>query len=110
MIGFSKAERETLWRLVAAILHLGEIQFQATEDDLGSSVKNSVQVKVVSDLLGSSEDAVSVALTSRMITRKGEAIKKPLLLAESLFTREALAKVSRDGGVRIGKERSLGNV
>ena len=50
---------------------------------------------------------MSVALTSRMITRKGEAIKKPLLLAESLFTREALAKVSRDEGVRIGKERSF---
>eukprot|EP00118_Oscarella_pearsei_P025055 m.307394 g.307394 ORF g.307394 m.307394 type:complete len:1004 (+) comp42235_c0_seq1:121-3132(+) len=91
-IGFPKDERDMLWRIVAATLHLGEIQFEATADEQGSLVKNAAEVKIFSELLHTSEEAVSVALTARMITRRGEVIKKPLKLVEALFTRESLAK------------------
>lgn len=46
---FSKDEQETLWRVIAAILHLGNLEFQTDDEKL--KLKNPKIAEVASDLL-----------------------------------------------------------
>lgn len=46
---FTREEQDTLWRVIAAIVHLGNLEFQTDEDKL--KIKNSKVADIAADLL-----------------------------------------------------------
>lgn len=46
---FSKDEQDTLWRVIAAILHLGNLEFETDDEKL--KVKNGKVAEIAADLL-----------------------------------------------------------
>jgi myosin I len=83
-----------VWRTVAAILHLGNIQFESEEDEI--VVKNKNQVKVLAKMLMVTEAEVSTALTQRVIAAHGDIMKKSHDQTQAEFGRDALAKAIYD--------------
>eukprot|EP00005_Dracoamoeba_jomungandri_P003003 CAMPEP_0174260130 /NCGR_PEP_ID=MMETSP0439-20130205/8860_1 /TAXON_ID=0 /ORGANISM="Stereomyxa ramosa, Strain Chinc5" /LENGTH=1002 /DNA_ID=CAMNT_0015344305 /DNA_START=46 /DNA_END=3054 /DNA_ORIENTATION=- len=69
-IGITKDEQLFLFRMVAAVLHLGTLEF--TEDSNGkATVTNKEVLKVLADLLGQDPRNIEVALTNRTLEAGG---------------------------------------
>jgi chitin synthase len=69
-LGMGKRQQEQLWQLLAAILHLGNIQFVDGQSYSDSSlIKNYSQLQLVAQLLGTSPGSLQIVLTtkSRMV-------------------------------------------
>uniref|UniRef100_A0A8C7URN3 Unconventional myosin-VI n=1 Tax=Oncorhynchus mykiss TaxID=8022 RepID=A0A8C7URN3_ONCMY len=99
-IGLDDMEKLDLFRVVAGVLHLGNIDFEeAGSTSGGCTIKNqsSQTVEYCAELLGLGEQDLSVSLTSRvMLTTaggaKGTVIKVPLKVEQANNARDALAK------------------
>ncbi|CAH2248949.1 unconventional myosin-VI isoform X1 [Pelobates cultripes] len=99
-IGLDDTEKLDLFRVVAGVLHLGNIDFEeAGSTSGGCNLKNqsSNSLQCCSKLLGLDEDDLRVSLTSRvMLTTaggtKGTVIKVPLKVEQANNARDALAK------------------
>uniref|UniRef100_A0A8C5R6B2 Unconventional myosin-VI n=1 Tax=Leptobrachium leishanense TaxID=445787 RepID=A0A8C5R6B2_9ANUR len=99
-IGLDDTEKLDLFRVVAGVLHLGNIDFEDTGGTSGGcNLKNqsSKSLQCCSVLLGLDEDDLRVSLTSRvMLTTaggtKGTVIKVPLKVEQANSARDALAK------------------
>uniref|UniRef100_A0A6I8PNC7 Unconventional myosin-VI n=1 Tax=Ornithorhynchus anatinus TaxID=9258 RepID=A0A6I8PNC7_ORNAN len=95
-----KFEKLDLFRVVAGVLHLGNIDFEeAGSTSGGCALKNqcSQSLENCADLLGLDRDDLRVSLTSRvMLTTaggtKGTVIKVPLKVEQANSARDALAK------------------
>jgi myosin I len=92
--GFSAEEINCVWRTIAAILHLGNIEFGAQEEEI--VIKNKSQVKTLATMLQVTEGEVSAALTSRVIAAHGDIMKKSHDQVQAEFGRDALAKAIYD--------------
>ncbi|KAG5676510.1 hypothetical protein PVAND_006341 [Polypedilum vanderplanki] len=88
--GFSSEEINTIWRTVAAILQLGNIEFGVQDDEI--VIKNQNQLKTVSKLLCVTEAEASTALTQRVIAAHGDIMKKQHDKSQAEFGRDAFAK------------------
>uniref|UniRef100_A0AAZ3PZL8 Unconventional myosin-VI n=1 Tax=Oncorhynchus tshawytscha TaxID=74940 RepID=A0AAZ3PZL8_ONCTS len=99
-IGLDDTEKLDLFRVVAGVLHLGNIDFEeAGSTSGGCTIKNqsSQTVEYCAELLGLEESDLRVSLTSRvMLTTaggaKGTVIKVPLKVEQANNARDALAK------------------
>nr|XP_043905499.1 myosin VIa isoform X3 [Solea senegalensis] len=99
-IGLDDTEKLDLFRVVAGVLHLGNINFEeAGSTSGGCAIKNqsSKTLEHCAELLGLEEDDLRVSLTSRvMLTTaggaKGTVIKVPLKVEQANNARDALAK------------------
>ncbi|XP_069830766.1 unconventional myosin-VI isoform X5 [Dendropsophus ebraccatus] len=99
-IGLDDTEKLDLFRVVAGVLHLGNIDFEeAGSTSGGCTLKNqsSKSLEYCSALLGLDEDDLRVSLTTRvMLTTaggtKGTVIKVPLKVEQANNARDALAK------------------
>ncbi|XP_056872074.1 myosin VIa isoform X2 [Takifugu flavidus] len=99
-IGLDDTEKLDLFRVVAGVLHLGNINFEeAGSTSGGCTIKNqsSQTLEHCAELLGLVEDDLRVSLTSRvMLTTaggaKGTIIKVPLKVEQANNARDALAK------------------
>ncbi|KAM5164373.1 unconventional myosin-VI isoform 1-T2 [Mantella aurantiaca] len=99
-IGLDDTEKLDLFRVVAGVLHLGNIDFEeAGSTSGGCNIKNqsSKSLECCSKLLGLDEDDLRVSLTTRvMLTTaggtKGTVIKVPLKVEQANNARDALAK------------------
>ncbi|XP_033979706.1 unconventional myosin-VI-like isoform X5 [Trematomus bernacchii] len=99
-IGLDDTEKLDLFRVVAGVLHLGNVDFEETGSTSGGCTirKQSSQcVEHCAELLGLEEDDLRVSLTSRvMLTTaggaKGTVIKVPLKVEQANNARDALAK------------------
>ncbi|KAM4694164.1 unconventional myosin-VI isoform 3-T4 [Discoglossus pictus] len=99
-IGLDDTEKLDLFRVVAGVLHLGNIDFEeAGSTSGGCNLKNksSKSLEYCSQLLGLDEDDLRVSLTTRvMLTTaggtKGTVIKVPLKVEQANNARDALAK------------------
>ncbi|XP_064195965.1 unconventional myosin-VI isoform X1 [Anguilla rostrata] len=99
-IGLDDTEKLDLFRVVAGVLHLGNIDFEeAGSTSGGCNLKNqsSQSLEYCAELLGLDEDDLRVSLTTRvMLTSaggaKGTAIKVPLKVEQANNARDALAK------------------
>ncbi|PHH80763.1 hypothetical protein CDD80_7300 [Ophiocordyceps camponoti-rufipedis] len=91
-IGLSQSEQDEIFRMLAAVLWIGNIQFQ--EDDNGyAAVADQSVVEFVAYLLEVSPQQVINAITIRILTpRNGEVIESPGNPAQASATRDALAK------------------
>uniref|UniRef100_A0A8C3FX53 Myosin VIa n=1 Tax=Cyclopterus lumpus TaxID=8103 RepID=A0A8C3FX53_CYCLU len=99
-IGLDDTEKLDLFRVVAGVLHLGNIDFEeAGSTSGGCTIKNqsSEALEHSAELLGLEEEDLRVSLTSRvMLTTaggaKGTVIKVPLKVEQANNARDALAK------------------
>ncbi|XP_054715568.1 unconventional myosin-Id-like [Uloborus diversus] len=90
VLGFHQQQSETLWRILAAILQLGNIEFQNENDS--TSVKNHESLKSVSQCLGVSSENLEKALCQRVIAARGEVMEKVHTVSEAVYGRDAFAK------------------
>ncbi|XP_041828671.1 myosin VIb isoform X1 [Melanotaenia boesemani] len=99
-IGLNDTEKLDLFRVVAGVLHLGNIDFEETGSSSGGCIlKNQSEqtLHYCADLLGLDQDDLRVSLTTRvMLTTaggaKGTVIKVPLKVEQANNARDALAK------------------
>ncbi|XP_054269239.1 myosin heavy chain 95F isoform X2 [Macrosteles quadrilineatus] len=100
-LGLSSAERYELYSMVAAVLHLGNIQFEEnTEGSKGGSVisgGSEASLRAAAGLMGVDPDELQQSLVTKvMMTNrgglKGTVILVPLKVYEANNARDALAK------------------
>uniref|UniRef100_A0AAQ5YD90 Unconventional myosin-VI n=1 Tax=Amphiprion ocellaris TaxID=80972 RepID=A0AAQ5YD90_AMPOC len=99
-IGLNDTEKLDLFRVVAGVLHLGNIDFEETGSSSGGCVlknQSDLTLGYCADLLGLDQDDLRVSLTTRvMLTTaggaKGTVIKVPLKVEQANNARDALAK------------------
>nr|XP_048701843.1 unconventional myosin-VI isoform X2 [Caretta caretta] len=99
-IGLDDEEKLDLFRVVAGVLHLGNIDFEEAGSTSGGCIlknKSSQSLECCAELLGLDQDDLRVSLTTRvMLTTaggtKGTVIKVPLKVEQANNARDALAK------------------
>lgn len=92
IIGLSQTEQDEIFRMLAAVLWTGNIQFVEDKDGYAAVSDQSV-VDFLAYLLEVSPEAVVQAITIRVLTpRNGEVIESPANPSQALATRDALAK------------------
>ncbi|XP_015455941.1 unconventional myosin-VI isoform X3 [Pteropus alecto] len=99
-IGLDDNEKLDLFRVVAGVLHLGNIDFEEAGSTSGGCTlknKSSQSLEYCAELLGLDQDDLRVSLTTRvMLTTaggtKGTVIKVPLKVEQANNARDALAK------------------
>ncbi|KAK7063234.1 Myosin-IIIa, partial [Halocaridina rubra] len=94
-LGFKDDELDSVYRILAAVINLGDVDFYQTIDKDNmeqAAVKNVEQIKVVSELLGIDPADLTEALTSNSVVTKGEIITRNNTVEEANSTRDAMAK------------------
>ncbi|KRT78219.1 Myosin head, partial [Oryctes borbonicus] len=100
-MGISDDDKLQIYTMVAAVLHLGNIEFEDDPEDTrgGCRVKQSGgnSLSISSSLLGIDASELKQALTSRVMQSsrggaKGTVIMVPLKVYEAVNARDALAK------------------
>ncbi|KAF3452326.1 hypothetical protein FNV43_RR02759 [Rhamnella rubrinervis] len=95
IVGVSAKEQEAIFRVVAAILHLGNIAF-AKGKEVDSSVpkddKAKFHLKMTAELLMCDADALEDALCKRVMITPEEVIKRSLDPQSAAISRDGLAK------------------
>ncbi|KAK7277807.1 hypothetical protein RJT34_22824 [Clitoria ternatea] len=95
IVGISQKDQEAIFRVVAAILHLGNIAF-AKGKEVDSSVPKDDQakfhLKTTAELLMCDADALEDALCKRVMITPEEVIKRSLDPQSAAISRDGLAK------------------
>ncbi|GAV66769.1 Myosin_head domain-containing protein/IQ domain-containing protein/DIL domain-containing protein/Myosin_N domain-containing protein [Cephalotus follicularis] len=95
IVGVSEKEQEAIFRVVASILHLGNIEF-AKGKEIDSSVpkddKAKIHLKTTAELLMCDPQALEDALCKRVMITPEEVIKRSLDPQSAAISRDALAK------------------
>jgi len=92
IIGLSQAEQDEIFRMLAAVLWTGNIQFKEDKDGY-AEVRDQSVVDFLAYLLEVDPSHVVSAITIRILTpRNGEVIESPANPSQALATRDALAK------------------
>lgn len=86
-----------IWKLLASILHLGNVIFIPDEKQHEQArVKNIDTIGVIAKLIASSEDEVEKALCYRVVAARGEVVEKGHSVKEAMYARDAFAKAIYD--------------
>uniref|UniRef100_A0A8D8HLZ0 Myosin-IA n=1 Tax=Culex pipiens TaxID=7175 RepID=A0A8D8HLZ0_CULPI len=93
-LGFTGDELSMVWRTVAAVLHLGNIEFRTQDEQI--QISNRKQLTTVAHLLKVTEDEMRRSLTERVIAARGEIMTKTHDTTQAEFGRDALAKAIYD--------------
>ncbi|XP_057550107.1 myosin-9-like [Amaranthus tricolor] len=95
IVGISETEQEAIFRVVAAVLHLGNIAF-AKGKEIDSSVlkddKSKFHLNTVAELLMCDAKALEDALLKRVMITPEEVIKRSLDPLNATVSRDGLAK------------------
>ncbi|KGL72330.1 Unconventional myosin-Id, partial [Tinamus guttatus] len=90
VIGFKQEEIQTVYKIVAAILHLGNLKFSVDGDT--PLIENGKVVSVIADLLSTKADLVEKALLFRTVATGRDVIDKQHTEQEATYGRDAFAK------------------
>ncbi|XP_046900302.1 unconventional myosin-Ih [Hypomesus transpacificus] len=91
VIDFSESNIENLFGIIASVLHLGNVKFEA--DHKGYAVlNNSPEIHWLSKLLGIPAQVLQKGLTHRKIEAKTEEVLSPFTVEHAVYARDALAK------------------
>ncbi|PWA26693.1 hypothetical protein CCH79_00000882, partial [Gambusia affinis] len=91
VIDFSESDTEHLFGIIASVLHLGNLKFEA--DARGyATIKNNQEMHWVSKLLGIPNQVLHQGLTHRKIEAKTEEVLSPFSVEHAVYARDALAK------------------
>ncbi|KAF7547444.1 hypothetical protein G7Z17_g7717 [Cylindrodendrum hubeiense] len=92
IIGLSQPEQDEIFRMLAAVLWIGNIQFKEDQEGYAEVTDRSV-VEFVAYLMEVTPDQLIHAITIRILTpRNGEVIESPANPSQAVSTRDALAK------------------
>ncbi|XP_044731284.1 unconventional myosin ID [Chrysoperla carnea] len=94
ILDFQPNEIEAVWQIVAAVLHLGNVEFTLNEEKI--QIKNKNLVQHISQLLNVTENDLTKALTERVIAARGDVMRKTHTLTEAEYGRDALGKAIYD--------------
>ncbi|VAI36665.1 unnamed protein product [Triticum turgidum subsp. durum] len=95
IVGISQEEQDAIFRVVAAILHLGNINFSKGKEIDSSRLRDEKSInhlKTVAELLMCDEKLLEDSLCQRVIVTPDGNITKPLDPDSALQSRDALAK------------------
>uniref|UniRef100_A0A803PZX1 Uncharacterized protein n=1 Tax=Cannabis sativa TaxID=3483 RepID=A0A803PZX1_CANSA len=95
IVGISAKEQEAIFRVIAAILHLGNIEFtkgKEIDSSLPKDDKAKFHLKMTADLLMCDADALEDALCKRVMITPEEVIKRSLDPQSAAVSRDGLAK------------------
>ena len=67
VVGITEAEQHSIFKLVAAVLHLGQLKCEKKGE--GSTVANKDELRITSDLLGITTEELEKTLCSKTVTR-----------------------------------------
>ncbi|NXJ72343.1 MYO1D protein, partial [Rostratula benghalensis] len=90
VIGFKQEEIQTVYKIVAAILHLGNLKFSVDGDT--PVIENGKVVSVIAELLSAKSDMVEKALLFRTVATGRDVIDKQHTEQEATYGRDAFAK------------------
>ncbi|XP_057445257.1 myosin-6-like isoform X2 [Lotus japonicus] len=98
VVGISSDEQDAIFRIVAAVLHLGNIEFiKGVNDEMDSSEpkdeKSRFHLKTAAELLMCDESSLEDSFCKRVMVTRGEAITKWLDPNSAALSRDALAKI-----------------
>ena len=93
-LGWSEERIQSVLSLIAGLLHLGQVKFDAVEKDglETADVKDDKSLTYASRLLGVDTDQLRCALTERILLARGEEMKMQLSPDKANDARDALAK------------------
>ncbi|BFF99983.1 unconventional myosin-XV [Drosophila madeirensis] len=95
VLGVSEGEREGIVRVLAAVLHLGNVYFhrrQLRHGQEGVEVGSDAEIKWAAHLLHISDEGLHRAVTSRTTEARAERLHTPLGIDQALDARDAFAK------------------
>ncbi|CAF1105745.1 unnamed protein product, partial [Didymodactylos carnosus] len=95
IIGFKYDEVQSIYRVLAGLLHLGNLCFHQNEGhfiDGKTCLTDKHLLNIVSQLFGLDVNEFDLALTTCNIVTRGETISRSTTLQESQSTRDAMAK------------------
>lgn len=95
VVGISLEEQDAIFRVVAAILHLGNIEFTKGEEGDSAEPKDDkswFHLETAADLFMCDENALEESLCKRVMVTRGESIVKSLDPNSAAVTRDALAR------------------
>ncbi|XP_058301312.1 unconventional myosin-Id isoform X9 [Hylobates moloch] len=90
VIGFKPEEIQTVYKILAAILHLGNLKFVVDGDT--PLIENGKVVSVIAELLSTKTDMVEKALLYRTVATGRDIIDKQHTEQEASYGRDAFAK------------------
>ncbi|KAK1591991.1 hypothetical protein Q3G72_017291 [Acer saccharum] len=96
VVGISSEEQDAIFRVVAAILHLGNIEFTKGEEADSSEPKDDksrFHLKTAAELFMCDEKSLEDSLCKRVIVTRDESITKWLDPDAASLSRDALAKI-----------------
>ena len=94
-IGFKSQEVNSIYSLLAGILHLGNLTFSLDEgvhSDGKCAVDNKASLFIISQLLGVDEKELQQALTQCSLVARGETLIRPNSLQECQAARDSMSK------------------
>ncbi|XP_054847259.1 unconventional myosin-Ig isoform X1 [Eublepharis macularius] len=91
VIGFSPEEMDSVYKILAAILHLGNVRFITTEDAM--KIENEELLSYLAELTSTEAGSLLNALLHRTVAAGGgEVIQKAHSINEASYARDACAK------------------
>ncbi|XP_024113501.1 unconventional myosin-Ic isoform X2 [Oryzias melastigma] len=91
IIEFSESETEHLFAIIASVLHLGNVKFEANVQGY-ATLNDNQEMHWVSKLLGIPNQVLKQGLTHRKIEAKTEEVLSPFSVDHAVYARDALAK------------------
>lgn len=94
ILGFSDSEQWEIFRLVAAFLHLGNVDFEESEINnmMAAEVLDSAPLEQACRLFKFDSEAMGDALTTQTNITRGETIVKQLSAERAVDVRDAFVK------------------
>uniref|UniRef100_A0A8C5Z8N5 Unconventional myosin-XV n=1 Tax=Marmota marmota marmota TaxID=9994 RepID=A0A8C5Z8N5_MARMA len=95
VLGFSGEDQDSIFRILASILHLGNVYFEKYETDAQevASVVSAREIQAVAELLQISPEGLQKAITFKVTETMREKIFTPLTVESAVDARDAIAKV-----------------
>ncbi|XP_006831700.1 PREDICTED: unconventional myosin-Vc [Chrysochloris asiatica] len=92
LLGFKEDFQMDIFKILAAILHLGNVQITAVGHERSSVSEEDTHLKVFCELLGLETGKLSQWLCNRKIITSSETVVKPMTRSQAANARDALAK------------------
>ncbi|XP_027283093.1 unconventional myosin-XV isoform X2 [Cricetulus griseus] len=95
VLGFTSEDQDSIFRILASILHLGNVYFEKHETDAQevASVVSAREIQAVAELLQVSPEGLQKAITFKVTETIREKIFTPLTVESAVDARDAIAKV-----------------
>jgi len=91
VLGISNETQDSIFRVLSAVLLLGNIEFKPDGKE-GCAIKNNDDIVAIASLLSVDASALAISLTVRSMKVRGQSLTIPLKPEQAVDTRDALAK------------------